>query len=479
MPAKKPPPKRVSINTPMPHNALTEYGVLVALLHNKAKRWDELAVELTPSDFFDPDHHLIFTHAERIANAGETISGYHIALSLAEEKTADHPAVKTAIALDTESSMHDPHELIKQVRADSVRRDLITHLQDGIEQAYERLEQRDPQEVLEGVLATIQDQSRTQLSRDELAQQSVIAHLPQVREDLAYLKQHGHPPDYLETGFTQLDRITWGGFRPGHLYVLAGRPGTGKTSMAVSICVNLLDPKRYVDERPPCIAFVSLEQTANEIMIKIMSQMSGVPFGNFKTGRLSSDHEIQVANAMGDLEQVGGEFLLINPPGLNISQFSHRVKQVKRTYGHLDLVVVDYVGLMNPMPSRREQNRATEIAEITRGMKQLAIQEGVPILALAQVNRNPEGRSNQRPRLADLRDSGAIEQDADLVMMLYKEDENSVGAKPDYNKYELIIAKNRHGEVKTINLMFHEQYTAFDEHDDVGEPLPDSSNGYP
>ena len=457
----------------MPHNDLTEYGVLVALVGNEGKRWDELRIELKSSDFFDPNHHIIFTELERLADAGEKLTAYTLGIRISERHGIEHPAVRIAVGLDSEQTMSDPIVLIKQLKNYSLRRRLIGQLAAATERAYD-LSEEHPGMIIDEVIEKVVDQSNTELSRDQLKKQAMPLLLDPVREELAYLKENGKPRQFLLSGFNMFDEVTWGGFRPGQLYVLGGRPGTGKTSMALNICENIMSSNALNEaDEDLTIAFFSLEQTTEEIATKILCAMSDVPYGKFKTGAMSADEEMRVERACTDVETYCKNFIVLNPNGLTITDFIHSARQIKRTYGRLDLVVVDYIGLMSPATNKQYQNRTTEIAEITRGMKLLAIQEKIPILALAQVNRNSEDRaSSRRPRLSDLRDSGAIEQDADLVMFLYHEENETV--KSDYNKFELIVAKNRHGRVSTINLQFKEAITVFSEHDQQSEPLPDT-----
>ena len=462
-----------ALRSPMPHNELTEYGVLVSLVANEGRRWDELGVLVSEEDFFDPNHHIIMSELNRLAQAGEKITAYTVGTRIAERHGVEHPAVGIAVELDTERTLTDPHELIKQLKNYSLRRSLISCLAVATQKAYDVTEQH-PGLIIEDVVQAITDVATDLSTLEELQKHAMPLLLAPIREELAYLKENGSPRNYLKTKFDNLDELTWGGLRPGHLYVLAGRPGTGKTSLALNFCNNMIFNRTFDDtkDEPLTIAFFSLEQTRDEIATKLLSAMSSVEYGRFKTGYLTAEDEMKIEQACSNVEQFCENFLVLNPTGLTITDFIHAVKHIKRTYKKLDFAVVDYIGLMGPTSPSQYKSRSAEIAEITRGMKLLANQEEVPILALAQVNRNPEARASARPRLSDLRDSGAIEQDADFVMFLYREDKPVV--EQEYNKVELIVAKNRHGGVKTINLDFDEKITVFTEHDQQSEPLPDT-----
>ena len=243
----------------------------------------------------------------------------------------------------------------------------------------------------------------------------------------------------------------------------------GKTSFALNLCENAVRE----NGSGVTVLFFTLEQRSEEIMTKMLSAISEVPFGKLKTHRLSPKEEEQISDATESIREYLPNFIVMNPDGLAINDLVHTVKQVKRVHGRLDLVVIDYIGLMQPESERRWQSRTLEIAEITRGLKNLANHEEVPILALAQLNRNADSRTDQRPRLSDLRDSGSIEQDADMVMMLHRE--TAERNDPNYNKVKLLVAKNRHGALGTIHLEVHDEITVFDEIEftDSSEPLPD------
>ena len=444
------PPITDSIVEHLPFNQIAENALLVALF-DSANAWDEFGILIRPEWFMDRSHRAIFEGMRDVAKTGKEVT----------------PAIDLLREMTYAGRVGDTRVFYRRVQNDFLRRNLIGAFKGGIERAYESSSD-DIDDLIEQIHQLIDRTSDERLTDDDIAKSSAPALLGPVQEELEYIKEHGHPRKFLNTGFNRLNELSWGGFRPGHLNVLAGRPGMGKTSFALNLCENVFRQ----NQGDVTVLFFTLEQRTEEIMLKMLSAMSEVPFGKLKTTVLNAEEQEKVAKATESIEDYLSHFIVMNPDGLTITEMIHTVKQVKRARNRLDLVCVDYIGLMQPDEAHRWQSRTLEIAEITRGLKNLANQEEVPILALAQLNRNADSRTDQRPRLSDLRDSGSIEQDADMVMMLHREETNR--NEPGYNKVKLMVTKNRHGPLGLINLDFDEQITVFAEMtDQESEPLPD------
>lgn len=461
------PPITDAIIEHLPFNQIAENALLVALF-DSANAWDEFGILIKPEWFMDRSHRAIFEGMRDVANTGKEVTPNTVATRI-RDRFSDHkhPAIDLLREMTYAVRVGDTRVFFRRVQNDYVRRNLIGELKAATSKAYESSSD-DIDDLIEQIHQHIDRTSDERLTDDDIAKSSAPALLGPVQEELDYIKEHGHPRRFLNTGFNRLNELTWGGFRPGHLNVLAGRPGMGKTSFALNLCENVFRQ----NEGDVTVLFFTLEQRTEEIMLKMLSAISEVPFGKLKTTRLDPKEQDAVARATESIEQYLSHFIVMNPDGLTITEMIHAVKQVKRARNRLDLVCVDYIGLMQPDEAHRWQNRTLEIAEITRGLKNLANQEGVPILALAQLNRNADSRTDQRPRLSDLRDSGSIEQDADMVMMLHREESNR--NEPDYNKVKLMVTKNRHGPLGLINLDFEEQITVFTEiAGEISEPPPD------
>jgi replicative DNA helicase len=265
----------------------------------------------------------------------------------------------------------------------------------------------------------------------------------------------------LPSGFADLDTMTRG-FHPGNLVVIAGRPGMGKTSLAL----NIAEHAAIRENRP--VGLFSLEMSQEELALRILSSEVDISFGPLRSGHLSQKQWTKVVQAVKTVSQAP---LFIddsaNPSMLEIASKARRL----RAESGLDLIVVDYLQLMQG--TTRYENRNLEIASITRSLKQLAKELSIPVIALSQLSRQPERRSgDHRPQLADLRESGSIEQDADVVVFIYR-DELYDDETTDKGIAELIVAKHRNGETGTVKLVFLSDTTKFcnlARHEDTGAP---------
>ena len=459
------PPISDAIVERLPFNQIAENALLVALFES-ANAWDEFGILIKPEWFMDRSHRAIFEGMQEVADTGKEVTPNTVA-SRIRDRFSDHqhPAIDLLREMTYAVRVGDTRVFFRRVQNDYVRRNLIGALKTATSEAYESTSE-DIDDLIEQIHRHIDKTSEERLTDDDIAKSSAPALIEPVTEELDYVKKHDEPREFLNTGFKRLNALSWGGFRPGHLNVLAGRPGMGKTSFALNLCDHVFQ----ANDRNVTVLFFSLEQRTEEIMFKMLAAASQVPFGRLKTRRLNQDEQQKLDDAVKDIRAFYSNFIVMNPDGLSISEMIHTVKQVKRAKSRLDFVCVDYIGLMQPDEGSRYQNRTLEVAEITRGLKNLANQEEVPILALAQLNRNADSRTDQRPRLSDLRDSGSIEQDADMVMMLHRE--VTERNEPDYNKVKLMVTKNRHGPQGMIDLEFFEETTQFIEIVKEPEPLP-------
>jgi len=259
----------------------------------------------------------------------------------------------------------------------------------------------------------------------------------------------------VSTGFRDLDELMLG-FQPSALYVLAARPGQGKTSLALTCAASVA-----VESRKP-VVFFSLEMSHLELTQRLLSAEARVDSRALRTGNLQEAQWPKITQAVGRLAEA--PFYIDDNPQTTIMEMRAKCRRIKQRKGALGLVLVDYLQLMST-PGRRE-NRQVEVSELSRGLKVLARDLDCPVMALSQLNRSLEYRADKRPMLADLRESGAIEQDADAVMFIYREE----AYEPDSaNKglAELIVAKHRAGPTGTVHLAFFDKYTRF--HDAASE----------
>lgn len=255
----------------------------------------------------------------------------------------------------------------------------------------------------------------------------------------------------ISTGFSYLDSITHG-MSPGALWILAARPGMGKTTLALDIARHVAGKVR----RP--VAFFSLEMSDEELVQRMLSASSGVPFESVRAGRMSERQWAELYESARQL--MGAELWIDDSANLNLLEISAKARRMRAEHG-LALVVVDYLQLMEA-GGRRHESRQLEISAISRGLKQLAKELEVPVLALSQLSREPERRQgNHRPRLSDLRESGSIEQDADLVAFVYRDELYHPDNPDNRGLAELLIAKHRNGRTGTVELAFLGEITTF------------------
>lgn len=265
------------------------------------------------------------------------------------------------------------------------------------------------------------------------------------------------------TGFTDIDRML-GGLHPSDLIILAGRPSMGKTALATNIAFNAAySHARAKDGEGGVVGFFSLEMSSEQLASRILSEQTNISSDRMRKGELSNEEFNRLVPAAQALHQI--PIFIDDTPALTVSALRTRARRLKRQHG-LSVIVVDYLQLIAPSRVSRNDSRVQEVSEITRGLKTLAKELDVPVLALSQLSRAVEQRDNKRPQLSDLRESGSIEQDADVVMFLHREREDSrdrgQGGGSAGTETDLIVAKQRNGPVGTIKLAFLPHYTKFE-----------------
>src|SRR5438093_122591 len=284
--------------------------------------------------------------------------------------------------------------------------------------------------------------------------------LARVFERIDHLYHRDNPSDVtgVPTGFIDLDRMT-AGLQPGDLIIIAGRPSMGKTALALNIAEHVA-----VDNGLP-VAIFSMEMSSTQLAMRMLGSISRVDQHKMRTGRLSDKEWGQLSEAMGKLHETP---IYIDEAGaLTALEVRARARRLKRQYSKLGLIVIDYLQLM--AATAQGENRATEISEISRSLKAMSKELDVPVIALSQLNRAVDQRPDRRPVMSDLRESGAIEQDADVIMFIYRE----VVYKPDLPEEqrgiaEVVVGKQRNGPIGTVKLTFRGQHTRFENYQEPG-----------
>ena len=276
------------------------------------------------------------------------------------------------------------------------------------------------------------------------------------------------------SGFIDLNKKL-GGLNRSDLIILAGRPSMGKTALATNIAFKVAMDKLLNREGSGKVAFFSLEMSAEQLVSRIISQESMIPSEKIRRGEIKEEEVGKIKGLQKKLMNI--PLFIEDTPAMTVSSIRTHARKLQRKEG-LDLIVIDYLQLLQGSADRRNDNRVQEISEITRSLKGLAKELNIPIIALSQLSRAVEVRDDKRPQLADLRESGSIEQDADVVMFVYREEYYLERTKPQegtpefdkwytkmqnaHNKAEIIIAKQRHGPIGTVELFFDGQFTKFD-----------------
>ncbi|MDR0631959.1 MAG: replicative DNA helicase [Holosporaceae bacterium] len=278
----------------------------------------------------------------------------------------------------------------------------------------------------------------------------------------------------ITSGFIDMDK--WlGGLNKSDLIILAGRPSMGKTALATNIAFNAAMAYAKKAEGGGKVAFFSLEMSSEQLVTRILAQECAIPSEKIRRGEIREEDFSKIVEAHKKLMELA--LFIDDTPALTISSVRTRARKLKRQQG-LDLIVIDYLQLLQGSEDKRNENRVQEISEITRQLKALAKELDIPVLALSQLSRAVETRDDKRPQLADLRESGSIEQDADVVMFVYREEYYEARREPTpgtdkhvewqnrmskiYNLAEVILAKQRHGPIGTMRLFFDGRYTKFD-----------------
>ena len=344
----------------------------------------------------------------------------------------------------------------KIIRDNSVLRNLISVGSDIVEGAFSP-QGKDAQALLDEMeqkLFSIAELESNRLGYKDF--QTVIADV--VRS----LEEKGQNPGAINdvsTGFTDLDKLTTG-LKRGELIIIAGRPSMGKTALAMNIAESCaLKEKKSV-------AIFSMEMGSEQIATRLLGSVAKVNQNKMRTGELDENDWTEIADALGKLNEA--PLFIDEGSALNSYELRARARRLHRsTEGGLGLIIVDYIQLMSPLGNINGENRATEISEVSRSLKSLAKELNVPVIALSQLNRNVDSRPDKRPQMSDLRESGAIEQDADVIMFIYREEVYNPDTL-DKGIADIILAKQRSGPIGDVRLTFVGEYTRFENYANPG-----------
>ena len=464
-----------------PHNLEAEQALLGAILVNNEAH-DRVSAFLDAHHFFDPLHGQIYETAAKLIASGKQATPvtlrtfFETATPIGPSLTVPQYLGRLAVNATTIINAHDYGRTIYDL---AIRRQLIVIGEDMVNAAYDSPVDLDPAtqiEEAEGQLYSLAEQGK--YGQGFMGFGTALTHAIEMANN-AYQRAGGLSG--IATGLKDLDS-KMGGLQPSDLIILAGRPSMGKTSLATNIAYHVAKSHR-TEQQPDgtlkdvdgaVVGFFSLEMSAEQLATRILSEQAEIPSEKIRRGMID-DAEfkrlVQVSQQMAQLP-----LFIDQTGGISIAQLAARARKLKRQRG-LGLVIVDYLQLLTGSARRSQEGRVQEVSEITVGLKALAKELEVPVIALSQLSRQVEQREDKRPQLSDLRESGSIEQDADVVMFVFREEYYVERAKPAEGsekffewqakmeqvtgKAEVIIGKQRHGPVGTVTLAFEGAYTRF------------------
>ncbi|EAW6224171.1 replicative DNA helicase [Salmonella enterica] len=434
-----------------PHSIEAEQAVLGGLMLDNG-RWDDVAERVVADDFYPRPHRQIFIEMGRLQENGSPIDLITLSESLERQGALDRVG---GFAYLAELSKNTPSAANICAYADIVReravvRELIS-ISSQIADAGYSPNGRSSEELLDMAERLVFGIAEKRQKADA-GPKDITSILDSTVARIEELFQRPHDGvTGLDTGFTDLNKKT-AGLQPSDLIIVAARPSMGKTTFAMNLVENAA-----INSDKPALVF-SLEMPSDQLMMRSLASLSRVDQTRIRTGQLGDEDWAKISGAMSILLDNRNIFI-DDSSGLTPTELRSRARRVYRENGGLSMIMVDYLQLMR-VPELKE-NRTLEIAEITRSLKALAKELQVPVVALSQLNRSLEQRADKRPVNSDLRESGAIEQDADLIMFLYRDEvyhENS-----DLRGIaEVIIGKQRNGPIGTVRLTFNGQYSRFD-----------------
>ena len=464
-----------------PHNIEAEQALLGAVLVNNEALY-RVADFLEPEHFFEPIHQKIFDIARSLIRAGKLATPVTLKTFLPGDfdiagMNVNQYLARLAAEATTVINAEDYGRTVYDL---AIRRQLILIGEDMVNVAFDAPVDFLPRNQIEDAERRLYELAET--GRYDGGFQRFAQALTTAVDMAAHAFQRDGKLSGLATGLDDLDRMM-GGMQPSDLIILAGRPGMGKTALATNVAYNVA--KAWQGEVRPdghmvsvnggIVGFFSLEMSAEQLATRIIAEQTEIPSNKIRRGGISEADFEKIKDISIELQNL--PFYVDETGGLSVAQLSARARRLKRQRG-LDLIVIDYLQLLQGSTKRSSENRVQEITEITTKLKALAKELNVPVLALSQLSRQVENRDDKRPQLSDLRESGSIEQDADVVLFVFREEYYHQMRKPSesqadkfaewlaeaekvHGKAEAIIGKQRHGPTGTVELQFDAAVTRF------------------
>ncbi|HEX4916983.1 MAG TPA: replicative DNA helicase [Limnobacter sp.] len=442
-----------------PHSLEAEQSVVGGLLLDN-QAWDKIGDVIKSEDFYRYDHRVIFEHIAKLIDGSkpaDVITVYEALQSSGKAEDVGGLAYLNTLATNTPSAANI-RRYAEIVRDRAVLRRLIT-ISDDIATTALNPQGKDTKTILDEAESKIfkiaEDGARGAGGFQEL--QPVLGKVVE-RIDELYHRDSSSDITGISTGFIDLDGKT-SGLQPGDLIIVAGRPSMGKTAFSLNI------GEHVAVEEGHAVAVFSMEMGAQQLAMRLLGSVGRLDQHRLRTGRLTDEDWPRLTYAVEKMQNA--QLFIDETPALSSMEVRARCRRLARQCGQLGLVIIDYLQLMGS--SSPGENRATEISEISRSLKGLAKELNCPVIALSQLNRSLEQRPNKRPVMSDLRESGAIEQDADVILFIYRDEVYNPDS-PDKGTAEIIIGKQRNGPIGTVRVTFLGQYTKFENY---AGPQPD------
>jgi replicative DNA helicase len=461
-----------------PNNVEAEQALLGAILVNNDAYY-RVSDFLDASHFVEEIHRRIYDIVQSLIRAGKLATPVTLKSFVGEQDLGGMTVPQYLARLAAEATTVINAEAYGRTIYDlAMRRQLITIGEDMVNVAFDAPVDEHPRKQIEEAERRLYELAES--GRYDGGFQSFSAALKSAVDLAAEAYKRDRKLSGISTGLSDLDRML-GGLQSSDLVIVAGRPGMGKTALATNIAFNIA--RAYSHEKNPdgtvkrldggVIGFFSLEMSAEQLATRVIAEQSGVASYKIRRGEIQENEFMKIADAAREMERI--PFYIDQTGGISIAQLTARARRLKRQKG-LDVLVVDYLQLLSGS-SKKSDNRVQELTEITTGLKALAKELSVPVIALSQLSRQVEQRDDKRPQLSDLRESGSIEQDADIVMFVFREEYYLKNKEPkmgteEYFKWqsemeqihgraEVIIGKQRHGPTGTVVMQFDAEVTRF------------------
>lgn len=442
------------------YNLSIERAVLSSIIFDP-EQFEEIEAKVQEKDFYLPNHQAIFKAMHELHREEKPIDEEFLKQRLLMNEAYDEEALLEILAV---SAISNTAAYVQEIKDRALKRNLIT-LTTEIKRVTieENLPSSDVVDLVEAKLYQITQENENSEFKDS----KTITF-----DTLDYIKRMKARGNSIlvgvDTGYHELNKMTTG-FGEGDLVIIAARPAMGKTAFVLNVVLNLLNQKKGV-------AFFSLEMPAEQLMLRLMSAKTSIPLQKLRVGDMDDDEWSRLNNAF---DEMGRASLFVDDDGsVNINQLRSKLRKLKSQNPEISLAVIDYLQIMSSTGNR---DRHLEVSEISRGLKMLARELKIPIIALSQLNRGLESRNDKRPMLSDIRESGSIEQDADIIMFVYRDDvylykeekEREKAAKKEGKEFvsqyvekeeedaEIIIGKQRNGPTGHVKLVFQKRFTRF------------------